>query len=143
MPALALGNVSLREYPGGANVVTWDIDPSGYDPYAVAIRGQSTRVLDGTVVRQFLGLQKRDFTITLEGKIATLETFQLLWTKYRQGAGGVQFEFRDWFGSSFLVVFAPGETSFHPVPVPGSCAAYTYTMRLLICDILLWYGSAY
>jgi len=143
MPGLGAGSVSLREYPSGISVVTFDIDPDAYDPFAVPIRGSSTKVLSGCVQHQLFGQSVRDFVITLQGRITELETFQSLWTKYRQGGGATEFEWRDWFSNRFRVIFTPGIGSFHPVPISGSQSAFTYTMSLSVIEILEWFGGSY
>ena len=143
MPGLELSQISLRDYPTGLNVVTFDVDPDSYAPFTVPIRGSSTKVLDGSTVHQVFGHRVQDFTIELSGIITEYETLQALWTKYRQGGGGSEFELRDWFPNRFVVSFTPGIESFVPTPIPGACFAHTYTMRFSVCQILEWFGGAY
>lgn len=143
MPGLSLGEVSLRDYLTGLNVVTWDVDPDSYNPFVVPIRGSSTKVLDGSTIQQFFGHRQQDFTIEMSGIITEYETVQALWTKYRQGGSGAHFELRDWFPNRFVVVFTPGIESFVPAPIPGACAGHTYTMKLSVCEVLEWFGGAY
>lgn len=140
---LNAGAVSIEDYPGGTNKVTFDVDPTSYSPFEVPIRGRVDRVLDGTTVRQFLGLQPRDWVISLQGSITELDTFAVLWVKYRQAATGTQFLWRDWFGNEFVVVYPPGEVAFLPVPIPGSCTAFTYTLRLAVCSVQKFLGNPY
>jgi hypothetical protein len=143
MPGLGLSSVTLSDYPTGLNTVTFDVDPQPYNPFSVAIRGSSTKVLDGTVLHQFFGLQKADFTLQLQGYITEYATVQALWTKYIQGGGGQQFTLTDWYVNKFRVTFAPGVDSFHPIPVPGACGAHTYTMSLVVLDVMEWFSGAY
>src|SRR5260370_6108518 len=99
--ALGLASVSLRDYPTGLNVVTFDIDPTTYAPFNDPIRGSSTKVLDGTVVHQVFGTNPADWTIQVAGRLTSYITFQALWSKYRQGGGGTFFEWRDWYPSRY------------------------------------------
>lgn len=141
--ALNESEVSLREYPSGIGVIVFDIDPTSYDPFRAAVRGSSTKTLDGCVVHQFFNLHEKDQIITLQGVITELDTMQALWSRYRSGAGGTEFELRDWYGNRFRVVFSPGDESFHPVPVTGSCTAFTYTMTFAVREVLEWFSGAY
>jgi hypothetical protein len=141
--ALNEAEVSLREYPSGIGVVIFDIDPTQYDPFRAPIRGSSTKTLDGCVVHQFFNLQQKDQIITLQGSITELDTMQALWSKYRSGAGGTEFELRDWYDNRFRCIFTPGEESFHPIPISGSLTAFTYTMNLTVRSILQWFGGSY
>jgi hypothetical protein len=140
---LATAQVSIRDYPTGLNVVTLDVDPSAYDPFSVGIRGSSFPVLDGTVIHQYFGLKEADFQINLQGNITSYDTLQALWTKFRQGGGGAEFELRDWFPNRFRVVYTPGRDSFHPVPIPGSCEGHNFTMSVTVLAVLQWFGGAY
>lgn len=143
MAGLALSSVSLRDYPSGANVLVLDLDPESYSPFDVPVRGSSTRVLDGTTVHQYLGLKVQDFRLTLQGRLTEIDTFTALWTKYREGAVGMEFELRDWYPNRFRVAFVPGSASFQAVPIPGSCSAHTFTLTLAVLEILEWVGGAY
>jgi hypothetical protein len=143
MPGLGAGSVSLREYPSGISVVTFDIDPDSYDPFNIPLRGSSTKVLSGCVQHQLFGHQKRDFIIQVQGRITEIDTMTALFTKFRQGGGATEFEWRDWFVNRFRVIFTPGMESFHPVPIPGSNSSFTYTMSLSVIDILEWFGGSY
>jgi hypothetical protein len=143
MPGLEAGSVSLREYPSGISVVTFDIDPESYDPFNQAIRGSSMRVLSGCVQHQLFGHSKRDLVIAVQGRITEIDTMQALWSKYRQGGGATEFEWRDWFPNRFRVIFTPGVDAFHPVPVRGSDSSFTYTLSLSVIDVLEWFGGAY
>ena len=143
MPGLGAGSVSLREYPSGLNVVIFDIDPESYDPFSVPLRGSSTRVLSGCVQHQLFGHQERDFVISLQGRITETDTMTDLWSKYRLGGVATEFEWRDWFDNRFVVIFSPGGDAFHPVPIPGSETAFTYTMSLSVITILEWFGASY
>jgi hypothetical protein len=143
MPGLGAGAVSLREYPSGLSVVTFDIDPDSYSPFSVPLRGSSTKVLSGCVQHQLFGHQKRDFVIEIQGRITEIDTMTALWTKYRQGGGATEFEWRDWFVNRFRVIFTPGIESFKPTPIIGSNSSFAYTMSLSVIDVLEWFTGAY
>jgi hypothetical protein len=143
MPGLGAGSVSLREYPTGLNVVTFDIDPEAYDPFSIPLRGSSTKVLSGCVQHQLFGHNKRDFVITAQGQITEVVTMTDLFTKYRQGGGATEFEWQDWFPNRFRVIFTPGIEAFHAVPIRGSLTSFTYTISLSVIDILEWFGGSY
>ena len=143
MPGLAAAQVSLSDYPSGLNTVVFDVDPTSYNPFAVPIRGSTAKVLDGTVVQQVFGLQQADFVINLQGFMTDYSTVQSIWTKYRQGGGGQQFLWKDWFVNQFVCIFTPGIDSFHPVPVIGSNDAHQYTLSLSVLQVLEWFGGSY
>ncbi len=143
MPGLNASSVTLADYPTGLNLVTFDIDPSTYNPFTVGIRGNSMKVLDGTVLHQFLGLQKSDFVIQMAGVLTEYDTLKALWTKYRQGGGGQQFILTDWYPNSMVVTFSPGIESFLPTYIPGACMAHNFTMTFNVIQILEFVGGAY
>lgn len=143
MSSLALAQVSLRHADTGLSVVVFDVDPQSYDPFAAPVRGSSIPVLDGGTVHQVFGLQEMDFRIQVQGNITDPDTLKALWTLYIQAGGGMELEWRDFYSNRFRVIFAPGQDSFHPVPITGSCNAFTYTMSLTVIDILSWFGNEY
>ena len=143
MPGLGAAQVSLREYPSGLVPVVFDIDPETYDPFNIPIRGSSTKVLSGCVQHQLFGHNLRDFVIQVQGRITEIDTMTALWTKYRQGGGATDFEWRDWFQNRFRVIFTPGVDAFHPIPISGSESAFTYSMSLSVIEILEWFGGSY
>jgi hypothetical protein len=140
---LNAASVTLADYPTGLNLVRFDIDPNSYSPFNVPIRGSSVQVLDGSVVHQFFGLNAKDFGIEVSGQITAIPTLEAIWTKYRQGGGGAQFIWNDWYGSSFQVIFTPGADSFHPVYLLGTQDSFDYTMSLRVLSILSWFGNPY
>ena len=143
MAALALSSITIRDYPSGSNVLTLNVDPDTYSPFEAELRGSETRTLDGGVVRQALGVNQKDFKLRLEGRITHIETMKALWSRYVAGSGATQYELRDWYDNRFQVVFTPGAASFRPVPIPGSCEGFSYSLELSVCSILLWFGSTY
>lgn len=140
MPPLSAGSISLRDTSGG-NITVFSVDPTRYDPFAVAKRGSSHPVLSGSVVHQDFGLQQGDFVISLDVPITDYETFQDLFTKYRV-TGGV-WEMRDWFPNTFHVIFAPGQQSFHGVPITGSCSSFEVSMTFYVVRVVSWFGNPY
>lgn len=141
MPSLALASVSLRNAATGLDITVFDIDPETYEPFNVARRGSIHPTLDGGSIFQDFGLQERDWSLNIGGQLTDIDTLTALWTKYR--ASGTEWEWRDWYGNRFRVVFTPGTQGFRPVPIRGSCEAFTYTMNLTVCDVLAWFGGAY
>lgn len=143
MSSLALAQVSLRHADTGLSAVVFDVDPQSYDPFTAPVRGSSTPVLDGGTVHQVFGLQEMDFRIQVQGIITDYDTLTALWTLYRQSAGGLELEWRDWFPNKFRVIFVPGQDSFHPLPILGSCEAHNYSLSFTVIDILEWFGGMY
>ena len=141
MPGLGLAEVSLRNASTGLDITVFDIDPESYDPFAVTKRGSVHQTLDGSTIYQEFGVNQRDFVITIAGTIVDIDTLTALWTKYRTQGG--LWEWRDWYGNKFNVIFTPGQQSFHPVPIRGSCRAFTYAMNLTVCAIVEWFAGAY
>ena len=141
MPPLAESQLSLRDVATGLDVTTFSIDPTQYDPFSNAQRGSSHKVLSGSVVHQFLGLQQADFVIRLETQVTDYSTMQALWAKYT--SRGTIWELRDYFPNRFRVVFAPGEQAFHPVPIIGSCDAFIVTMVFKVLQVVQWLGGSY
>ena len=140
MPALAGSSVSLRDYPAGTGVVVFSVDPVSYAPFQNAKRGSSHKVLSGSVIHQDMGLQQADFLINLQGQLTDYSTVQDLFGKFQ--ARGSQFELRDWFVNRFAVVFAPGQASFNPTPIRGSCDSFEYTMVLHVVRVLQWFSGS-
>lgn len=140
---LAASQVSLADYPTGLNVVVFDLDPQSYDPFAVPIRGSSSKVLDGTVVHQAFGLRQSDFVIQLRGLVTSYDNVQNLWNKYKQGGGGQQFIFTDWYINIFQVIFTPGIDSYHPTYLLGTKDSHEYTMSLSVLSVIQWFSGAY
>lgn len=143
MPALNESSIVIADYPTGLNSVTLDIDPSTYNPFRSPIRGNSLKVLDGTVVHQFFGLQTADFVIQMSGIITSYETLEALWIKYRQGGGGQEFTLTDWYPNKFRVLFSPGLESFLPEYIAGACTAHNYTLNFVVLEVLEWFGASY
>lgn len=141
MPNLAASAVSLRDPDTGGNITTFNVDPTRYDPFANAHRGSSHKVLSGSVVHQFMGLQQSDFVISLEAPMTDYDIVQDLWTKYRNK--GKVWELRDWFPNRFNVVFAPGQQAFHPVPLIGSCSSFEVSMTFYVVNVVQWFGNPY
>lgn len=141
MPNLAASAVSLRDPATGGDVTTFNVDPTRYDPFANAHRGSSHKVLSGSVVHQFLGLQQADFVIALEAPMTDYTIVRDLWTKYRNK--GKIWELRDWFPNRFNVVFAPGQQAFHPVPIIGSCTSWEVSMVFYVTNVVQWFGDPY
>lgn len=141
MPNLAASAVSLRDPDTGGNITTFNVDPTRYDPFANAHRGSSHKVLSGSVVHQFMGLQQSDFVISLEAPMTDYDIVQDLWTKYRNK--GKVWELRDWFPNRFNVVFAPGQQAFHPVPLIGSCSSFEVSMTFYVVNVVEWFGNPY
>jgi len=139
MPALELASVSLRNVDGSGSTV-FDVDPDSLDFYTAPRRGSVHRTLDGRAVFQSFGVKPRDFVLNITGKIATLETLQALDAKFRTEA---EYIWQDWMGNNFTVVFTPGGDSFHPIPIPGGCTSFTYTMSLTVCTINQWLGGSF
>ena len=138
---LSASAVSLRDADTGGNITTFNVDPTRYDPFANAHRGSSHKVLSGSVVHQFMGLQQSDFVISLEAPMTDYEIVQDLWTKYRNK--GKVWELRDWFPNRFNVVFAPGQQAFHPVPLIGSCSSFEVSMTFYVVNVVQWFGGNY
>lgn len=140
MPPLASSSVSLRD-PDGSNITVFSVDPTRYAPFQNAKRGSSHRVLSGSVIHQDLGLQQSDFLITIEAEITDYSTLQDLWTKYRNQAK--VWQLRDWFPNTFNVVFAPGQASFNPVPIRGSCTSFEIQMVFYVVRVVQFFGNPY
>lgn len=140
---LNASSITLADYPSGLNVVRLDIDPQVYNPFNDPIRGSSAKVLDGTVVHQFFGLQQQDFTIELQGQITAYATMQALWTKYRQGGGGQEYLLTDWYPNVFVVVFVPGSLSFHPTTIRGTVDSFDYSLSFSVRQVNQWFGGSY
>lgn len=140
MAPLASSQVSLRD-TNGLNVTVFSVDPTRYDPFANAKRGSSHKVLSGSVIHQDFGVQQSDFIISLEAEITDYSTMQDLFTKYR--SKGAIWELRDWFPNRFNVVFAPGQQSFHPVPIRGSCSSFEVSIVLYVVKVIQWFGSPF
>jgi hypothetical protein len=140
MPALAESQLSLRDTVTGTDITTFSVDPTSYDPFANAQRGSSHKVLSGSVIHQFFGLRQADFILRLETQVTDYSTMQALWAKYT--SKGTIWELRDYFPNRYLVVFAPGEQAFHPVPIIGSCDAFIVTMVFKVLQVTMWFGAA-
>ena len=143
MPGLAASQVSLSDYPTGLNTVVFDLDPTSYDPFADPIRGSSSKVLDGSVVHQVFGLQQSDFIIQIRGIQTTYANVQDIWAKYKQGGGGQQFIFTDWYVNIFQVIFTPGIDAYHPTYILGTKDSHEYTMSLSVLSVIQWFSGAY
>ena len=141
MADLAASAVSLRDPATGGDITTFNVDPTRYDPFANAHRGSSHKVLSGSVVHQFLGLQQADFVIALEAPMTDYTIVRALWTKYRNK--GKIWQLRDWFPNTFNVVFAPGQQAFHPVPIIGSCSSFEVSMTLYVVQVISFFGDPY
>ena len=143
MPGLALANVSLSDYPSGANEVIFDVDPESYNPFSVPIRGSSMKTLDGGVLHQTFGLKQADFVIQMSGTMTEYATVQAIWSKYIAGGTGQQFIWRDWYQNKFQVIFTPGQDAYHPVPIRGACTAHTFSLSLTVISVIEWFSGAY
>ena len=141
MADLAASAVSLRDPATGGDITTFNVDPTRYDPFANAHRGSSHKVLSGSVVHQFLGLQQSDFVIALEAPMTDYTIVQSLFTKYRNK--GKIWRLTDWFPNIFDVVFAPGQQAFHPVPIIGSCSSFEVSMTFYVVRIVQWFGGTF
>ncbi len=141
MPPLAASAVSLRAYPSGGDVTIFDVDPTAYDPFNVAKRGSSHKVLSGSMVHQDFGVKTGDFVIAVRVPLTDHLTKQALWTKFI--TNGQLWELRDWFVNRFVVIFAPGQASFHAVPIIGSCTSYEVEITFYVIAVLEWHGGAY
>jgi len=141
MAALALGEISLKDAETGFNETVFDVDPTVYRPFELPVRGSTFPTLDGGVIRQVLGVKQKDLTLTLEGQIASPETLAALHAKYRQPSA--IYELNDWLENRFQVIFTPGQVSFNPVPIPGACEGFTYTMSLTCCSVIQFLGGSF
>lgn len=141
MAGLGYAQVSLRDADTGTDITVFDVDPESYDPFNVPIRGSVHVALDGTVTHQTFGVNIKDFRIAITGRITELDTVKALWTKYLNRSH--QWEWRDWYGNRFRVIFDVGTGSFHPVPIPGAANAFTYSMNLSVISVSSWFGGAY
>ena len=133
--------MSLRDYPTGFGVITFNVDPTSYRPFENARRGSSHPVLDGSVVHQDFGLQQADWVISMEVEVTDYVTLQSFWEKYRVTGG--EFELRDWFPNAFRVIFEPGSASFNPVPIRGSCESFEVAVRFRVLEVLEYFGNPY
>lgn len=142
MAALSLGEISLKDADTGANEVFLDVDPTVYRPFDLPVRGSVFPTLDGGAIRQVMGVHAKDLILTLEGLLASTEALQALHVKYRQPTQVM--ELGDWLGNRFTVIFAPGQISFQPVPIQGSCdGGVSYSMQLQVCTIISFLGGAF
>jgi hypothetical protein len=141
MLPLAAGAISLRDPSTGGNITTLSVDPTEYRPFENAKRGSTHQVLSGSVVHQDFGLQPMDFILSINVEITDYETLQDLWTKYR--VTGAVWELRDWFPNKFHVIFAPGQASFNPVPIRGSCSSFEVQMTLYVVRVVEFFGNPY
>lgn len=139
MAALALASVSLRN-TDGTNITVFDVDPTSYDYYNVPRRGSVHKTLSGSAIFQTFGVKQRDFVFNITGQIVDLDTLAAIDAKYRANA---EYQWRDWMNNIFTVVFTPGTDSFHPVPIPGGCELFTYTMSLTVCTVDQWFGGSF
>ena len=133
--------MSLRDYPTGFGVITFNVDPTVYRPFENPRRGSSHPVLDGTVIHQDFGLHEEDWVISMDVEITDYVSLQSWWTKYRVTGG--EFELRDWFPNRYRVIFEPGNPSFNPVPVRGSCNIFEVSIRFRVLEILEFFGAPY
>lgn len=138
MPPLAKSNITIRDYPSGLNIITFSVDPVSYDPFSVAKRGSSHKVLSGRQVHQDFGVQEADFIISMQSELTEYAVTQDIFTKYRTVGG--QFELRDWFVNRFVVVFALGQEGFKPVPIRGSCTSFEFNLTFRVIDVLQWFS---
>ena len=133
--------MSLRDYPTGFGVITFNVDPVTYRPFEDARRGSSHPVLDGSVVHQDFGLKAADWVISMDVEVTDYVTLQSFWEKDRVTGG--EFELRDWFPNRFRVIFEPGGPSFSPVPIRGSCESFEVSIRFRVLQVLEFFGSPY
>lgn len=113
--------------------LTLDLDPSSYNPFGGRRRGSVHFEVDGSTLIQDRGYTRAgDGTISFQGKIVNQATLDSLQTMYE--TGGI-FTFADYFGSSYQVVFEPGQESFKATHIQGTPNAYDYQINLRITAV--------
>jgi hypothetical protein len=120
------------------NNIPLDIDPDDLVLIDGRRRGSVHRIIGGGTVYQDRGADPTDMLVTLTGNLVNLTTLQALYALYRKTA--LEFQFEDFKGNKFQVVFTPGERSFVAKPLRGSGMGWSYQISLSVVSITAWLG---